>query len=345
MGGQAVLEGVMMRGADTWAVSVRRADGTIETKVEAIDATVTRRQAIPLVRGVLALAESLRLGYRALAWSANQQLLGEIAVDEAELARLDEFAPTPGGIDRSGRTRARDDRRAELQARIDEGKRAVESLSDRAVGASMVVALVVFAAVFLVVPALIGKGVHGRLGGVPFPVFEAVIRLGFFVGYVALISRIKEIRRVFEYHGAEHKAIAAYERGVELTPESADQFTTAHVRCGTNFLLTVMVIAIVTYSFVPTPNLWWVIGSRVVLIPLIAGVSYELIRAAARHFNRAWVRAAMRPGLLLQRLTTREPNLDQLEVAIASLRACMTVEQLADVDARAGIRTPQIRFA
>lgn len=357
MGGQAVLDGVMMRGVDTWAVSVRRADGSIETMIEPIDAKATRRQSIPLLRGVLALTESLRLGYRALSWSANQQILGEIAVDEAALAALDNGLTAGAGSVRAASTRegplpgsavdadATEHLRAELESRIDESRRAVESLSDRAVGISMVVALVVFATVFLVVPALIGKSVHGRLGGVPFPVFEAVIRLGFFVGYVALISRIKEIRRVFEYHGAEHKAIAAYERGVELTPEAANQFTTAHVRCGTNFLLTVMVIAILTYSFVPTPNLWWIIGSRVVLIPLIAGISYELIRAAARHFDRRWVRAAMRPGLLLQRLTTREPSLDQLEVAIASLRACMTAEQIADIDTRVGIRTPSIRFA
>jgi uncharacterized protein YqhQ len=202
-----------------------------------------------------------------------------------------------------------------------------------------------FAALFLVLPALVGKGIHRMIDFVPFQVGEAIVRLGFFVGYVALISLMNDIRRVFEYHGAEHKAIAAYENGVELTPESANQFSTAHVRCGTNFLLTVMVIAIVCYSLVPTPNLWWVIASRVVLIPVIAGISYELIRTAARHMHRRWVRAAMRPGLLLQRLTTREPSIDQLEVAIASLRASMTVDQLAEVESRAGVRVPAVRPA
>jgi uncharacterized protein YqhQ len=157
-----------------------------------------------------------------------------------------------------------------------------------------------------------------------------------------LISNMRDIRRVFQYHGAEHKAIAAYENDVELTPGSAQQFSTAHVRCGTNFLLTVMVIAIVIYSFVPRPNIWFVLASRVVLIPIIAGVSYEVIRWAAKNIQRRWVRAVMKPGLLLQRLTTREPDLEQLEVAITSLRAVMSAEQLAEVDARAGRLTPAV---
>lgn len=198
----------------------------------------------------------------------------------------------------------------------------------------MGLSMVFFSAVFLVLPALVGHAVRHRVGPVPFPVAEAVVRIGFFVGYLALISLLKDIRRVFEYHGAEHKAIAAYENGVPLTPQDAQRFTTAHVRCGTNFLLTVMVVAIVCYAAVPTPNVWALIGSRVVLIPVVAGLSFEVIRLAAKHMDRGWVRVLMRPGLLLQRLTTREPGLDQLEVAIASLRACMTSEQLAEVDAR-----------
>jgi len=147
---------------------------------------------------------------------------------------------------------------------------------------------------------------------------------------------------VFQYHGAEHKAIAAYENDVELTPKTAQQFTTAHVRCGTNFLLTVMVIAILVYSVIPRPNLYFVIASRIVLVPVIAGVSYEVIRWSARNIQRRWVRALMRPGLVLQKLTTREPDLDQLEVAIASLRAVMNADQLAEVEARAGRVTPAI---
>jgi uncharacterized protein YqhQ len=145
---------------------------------------------------------------------------------------------------------------------------------------------------------------------------------------------------VFQYHGAEHKAIAAYENDVEVTAESAQRFSTAHVRCGTNFLLTVMVVTIVVYSFVGRPGWLMLIASRLVLIPLIAGLSYEVIRFAAQHMDWAWVRVLMKPGLLLQRLTTREPALDQVEVAVASLRAVFTAEQLAEVESRATRRAP-----
>ena len=287
MGGQAVLEGVMMRGASTWAVAVRTPEGDVEVVTHDVPGWSERYRAIPLVRGVMGLGESLSLGYKALAWSANRQIPEE------------------------------------------------EQVSEKAMGWTMGVAMVLFSGVFLVLPALLGKGLRSIAHVVPFQAAEGVLRLLIFVGYILLISRMRDIRRVFEYHGAEHKAIAAYENGVELTPESAQRFTTAHVRCGTNFLLTVMVIAIAVYSVVPTPNLLTIVASRIVLIPIIAGISYEVIRLAARNMQRGWVRVAMKPGLLLQRLTTREPGLDQLEVAIASLRAAMSLEQLAEVDTRA----------
>lgn len=286
MGGQAVLEGVMMRGASTWAVAVRTPEGSVEVITHDVPGWSERYRRIPLLRGVVGLGESVSLGYKALSWSANRQVPVE------------------------------------------------EQVSEKAMGWTMAIAMVLFSGVFLVLPALAGKGLRSIVQAVPFQAAEGVLRLLIFVGYLLLISRMRDIRRVFEYHGAEHKAIAAYENGVELTPESAQRFTTAHVRCGTNFLLTVMVVAILTYSVVPTPNLMTIVVSRVVLIPLIAGISYEVIRASARNMQRGWVRAVMKPGLLLQRLTTREPSLDQLEVALASLRAAMTPEQLLEVDAR-----------
>ena len=287
MGGQAVLEGVMMRGATQWAVAVRTPEGGIDVAVHDVAGWSERYRPVPILRGVMGLGESLSVGYRALAWSANQQVPED------------------------------------------------EQVSEKAMGWTMGIAMVLFSAIFLVLPALAGKGLRHVIDVVPFQAAEGVLRLVIFIGYILLISRMRDIRRVFEYHGAEHKAIAAYENGVELTPESAQQFTTAHVRCGTNFLLTVMVVAILTYSVVPTPNLATIVVSRVVLIPVIAGLSFEVIRLAARNMARGWVRVAMKPGLLLQRLTTREPSLDQLEVAIASLRAAMTDEQIAEVDARA----------
>ncbi len=287
MGGQAVLEGVMMRGVTTWAVAVRTPEGDVEVVTHEVPGWSERYRAIPLLRGVMGLGESLSLGYKALTWSANRQVPED------------------------------------------------EQVSDKAMGWTMGIAMVLFSGIFLVLPAIAGRGLRNVLDAVPFQASEGVLRILIFIGYILLISRMRDIRRVFEYHGAEHKAIAAYENGVELTPQSAQRFTTAHVRCGTNFLLIVMVIAILTYSVVPSPSLLVIVLSRVVLIPVIAGLSYEVIRISARNMHRAWVRAAMRPGLLLQRLTTREPSLDQLEVAIASLRAAMSDEQIAEVDTRA----------
>ncbi len=293
MGGQAVIEGVMMRGESTWAVAVRDADGAIRVDVRDVPGWAERYRNLPVVRGVMGLVESLGLGYRALTWSANQQVPEE------------------------------------------------EQVSEKAMGWAVAVAAVLFSAIFVVLPALAGRQLSHWFHG-SFPIVEGVVRLAIFVLYLLAIARVPDIRRVFEYHGAEHKAIAAYENDVELTPRTAQQFSTAHVRCGTNFLLTVMVVAILVYSVVPRPNLLFVIGSRLVLVPVIAGLSYELIRVAARNIGRRWVRALMRPGLLLQRLTTREPDLDQLEVAIASLRAVLTAEQLAVIDARAGRNVPAV---
>ena len=293
MGGQAVLEGVMMRGASTWAIAVRKPDGEITVDVREVAGWSDKYRDIPVVRGVLGLAESLGLGYRALTWSANQQVPEE------------------------------------------------EQISEKALGWAIVPVAVLFSAVFIVVPAFAGKGLSHLFHG-SFPIVEGVVRLALFVAYLLLVGCLKDIRRVFQYHGAEHKAIAAYENDVELTPEAAQQFTTAHVRCGTNFLLTVMVVAVFVYSLIPRPNLWFVIGSRIVVMPLIAGLSYEVIRYAAKNMQRAWVRALVRPGLLLQKLTTREPDLDQLEVAITSLRAVLTAEQTAEVDARVGRLVPVV---
>jgi uncharacterized protein YqhQ len=299
MGGQAVLEGVMMRGETTWAVAVRMPDGEIAIDVREVAGWSDKYRKIPILRGVMGLGESLALGYRALTWSANKQVPEE------------------------------------------------EQVSEKWMGVTIAISMVFFSAIFLVLPAVAGSGLHSGSWlpfNLPFHLAEGLVRLGLFVGYLGVISLIPDIRRVFEYHGAEHKTIAAYENGVELTPEAANQFTTAHVRCGTNFLLTVMVVAIVVYTFIPTPNIWAIILSRVLLIPVIAGLSYEVIRLAAKNMHRAWVRFVMKPGLWLQKLTTREPDLDQLEVAIMSLDAVLTAEQKAEVESRAGIRVPNSIF-
>ena len=249
VGGQAVVEGVMMRGASTWAIAVRKPDGEIAVDVREVPGWSEKYRNVPILRGVTGLGESLGLGYRALTWSANQQMPEE------------------------------------------------EQVSERAMGWAIVPVAVFFSAVFIVIPAFAGKGLSHLFHG-SFPIVEGVVRLALFVGYLLLVGRLKDIRRVFQYHGAEHKAIAAYENDVELTPETAQQFSTAHVRCGTNFLLIVMVVAVFVYSVIPRPNLWFVIGSRIVLMPVIAGLSYEVIRLAAKNMQRRWVRVLMRPGPL-----------------------------------------------
>jgi uncharacterized protein YqhQ len=293
VGGQAVMEGVMMRGESTWAVAVRRPDGEIVVDVNPVPGWSEKYRNIFILRGVTGLAESMGLGFKALSWSANEQIPEE------------------------------------------------DRVSSRLMGWTIVFAAIFFSAIFIMIPVFAGKGLSRLFTG-SFPIMEGLVRLALFIGYLSLVGRMKDIRRVFQYHGAEHKTIAAYENNVELTPEAAQQFSTAHVRCGTNFLLIVMVVAMFVYSVVPRPNVWFVIGSRLVLIPLIAGMSYEVIRLAAKNMQRGWVRVLMRPGLWLQRLTTREPDLDQLEVAITSLRAVFTAEQRVEVDARAGQRVPVV---
>jgi uncharacterized protein YqhQ len=216
-----------------------------------------------------------------------------------------------------------------------------DQVSTKVMGWTIVLAALFFSAIFIMIPVFAGRGLSHLFSG-SFPIMEGLVRLALFIGYLLLVGQMKDIRRVFQYHGAEHKTIAAYENGVELTPETAQQFSTAHVRCGTNFLLIVMVVAVFVYSVIPRPNILFVIGSRIVLVPVIAGLSYEVIRLAAKNMQRGWVRTLMRPGLLLQKLTTREPDLDQLEVAIASLRAVFTAEQRVEVDSRAGRLVPAV---
>lgn len=288
MGGQAVVEGVMMRGQDSWAVAVRTPEGDVEVEVHEAPRWAERYAPVPFLRGVMNLAESMALGVRALMWSANRQQPEE------------------------------------------------ERLSNRAIGVTLAFSLTFFAALFILLPALGARGLGSLLDieGFWFHALEGVMVLGIFLGYLGLVGLMPDIRRVFQYHGAEHKAIAAYENGVPLTPESAQRFTTAHVRCGTNFLLTVLVIAILVYAMIGKPALPILVLSRLVLIPVIAGIAYELIRFAAKHMDRRWVQVVMVPGLTLQKMTTREPSLDQLEVAIASLRAVMTPGQLTEVESR-----------
>jgi uncharacterized protein YqhQ len=284
VGGQAVLEGVMMRGISTWSVACRTPEGEIQVTSEPIVSWAKRHRLLrlPVVRGVVALGESLKIGFRALAISANAQLAdGE---EEEEI----------GGF---------------------------------TWGLTIVLSLVLAIGLFFVVPVGATSLIKDQLGSpLLFWLVEGVLRTAIFIGYLAAISRIPDLRRVFEYHGAEHKTISCFEAGDELVPARAQEYSRLHPRCGTSFLLIVMVLAIFVFAPIGLPAWYWLVLSRILGIPLIAGLSYELIKWAGKHRNKRWVRAVMWPGLMLQNLTTREPDSDELEVAIRSLKAVLAVE-------------------
>jgi uncharacterized protein YqhQ len=281
-GGQAVIEGVMMRGRDHWAIAVRRPDRSIHLESHDVGSIGRRVPFLrnPGLRGVVALGQALSIGMRALTISANQSQPEE------------------------------------------------EQLSRRQMGFSIGIALLVFVGVFMIGPAVLFRFArHGLHSGLLANVLEGVFRVALFLGYLALIGRMREVRRVFQYHGAEHKTIAAYEHEDRLEPEAVDRYSTLHVRCGTNFLLIVMILAILVYAAFGAPSLGWLVLSRVVGIPIIAGLAYELLRLGARFQGSAVMRALMAPGLWLQKITTKPPERDQIEVAIASFNEVLRRER------------------
>jgi uncharacterized protein YqhQ len=272
-GGQAVVEGVMMRGADHWAVAVRKPAGDIYVESHDIDSVAKRHPlfAKPLLRGVIVLGQSLAIGTRALLIATNQSMDDD------------------------------------------------EQLTSKQVGFALALAMVFFVAIFVLGPTVLFAWVQHRVGGgVLTNILEGLFRVAIFVAYLWLIGKTKDIHRVFEYHGAEHKTIAAFEHGDPLDPEHVDRYSTVHVRCGTNFLIIVMVITIFVFTLFGTPGFWWRIGSRVVAIPLIAGVAYEALRLGARYQTSLVMRSLMAPGLWLQKITTQKPDRKQIQVAIAS---------------------------
>jgi len=299
VGGQAVLEGVMMRGPGNWAVAVRTPGGTIAQVSKPIDSAMARHRLfrLPVVRGVMALGESLAIGFRALAISANYA-----AQEEREEG-----------------------------AEGDAGEPDTE-LSRGALIFAFVIAIGFAIALFKVTPGLITELLPIKSGGW-FVIIEGGIRVTLFVGYLALISLLPDLRRVFQYHAAEHKAINAYEAGEELTPETVQRYSLIHPRCGTAFLLWVMVIGVFVFAFFGRPHWYWLIAERILLLPLIAGLAYELIRFAGRHQGNRVLMTLLAPGLWLQRLTTREPSLDQLEVSIRALREVLQLEERRAPDA------------
>jgi uncharacterized protein YqhQ len=281
-GGQAVVEGVMMRGADHWAVAVRQPSGEIYLESHPID-SVAERHPIwrrPFLRGMVVLGQSLAIGARALLVAANHTVEEE------------------------------------------------DQLTSRQLGFSLAIAMVIFVALFILGPTagFVWLEDHLPIDGVLVNILEGLARVLLFVGYLWLIGRTKDIRRVFEYHGAEHKTIAAYEHGDELTAERIRTYPKEHVRCGTNFLIIVMIITIFVFTLFGTPGLLWRLLSRIVAIPVIAGLAYEALRLGARFPDSAAMRALMAPGIWLQKITTRPCDDDQIAVATASFREVLRRE-------------------
>ena len=285
-GGQAVIEGVMMRGARSMAIAVRQPDGGIRVKSEQLGGVyVGRVRRIPVVRGVIVLWETLALGMRALVFSS------EVA---AGMSVEDEEEPSSAYI-----------------------------------WVVLGITLAFAAAIFFVAPLLLTGWLSSRMNGMLVVLVEGVVRLLMLLGYIWGIGFVPDIRRVFAYHGAEHRTINAWEAGAPLEVESVRRFSNEHARCGTAFLLTVAVVSLVVFVLLGTPNWWWRIASRVVLIPVIAAVSYEIIRLSADLRRFRVVRWLSRPSLALQALTTRDPDDGQIEVAIRALREVLAMDEAA----------------
>jgi len=298
VGGQAVLEGVMMRGVAVWAVAVRNPEGEIEIQSEQLVPWAKRHRIwrVPIIRGVVALGESMKIGFKALAISANAQM------------------------------------------EEDEENGEKEEIGGWVWGLTIFVSLLLSIGLFFVVPVGLTSLIKDQLGS-PFLfwLIEGILRTGIFIGYIAAISRMPDMRRVFEYHGAEHKTISCYEAEDELVPSRAKLYSRLHPRCGTSFLLIVMVLAIFVFAPIGLPAWYWLVASRILGIPLIAGLSYEVIKWAGKNRRKRWVRAIMWPGLMLQNLTTREPDEEQLAVAIASLNAVLARENPEEAAAQGHI--------
>ena len=307
VGGQAVLEGVMMRSKRFWAIAVRRPDQTISTKIFKEISVMSKKKILGFffIRGIVAMVENLMLGFKALSASVSEATGDEVKFSNKQMA------------------------------------------------ISVVIALLFTVGVFFVLPTLIGRTFSNFFkSSIVYNLLEGLVRIIFFLVYIAIISFLKDIKRLFQYHGAEHKTIAAYEHGVEpenLNPETVREYSRLHLRCGTSFLLIVMVVSILVFALLGTPPITWGIApmvwrvvSRIVLIPVVIGISYELIRLAGKFSRFKIINIIFYPGLLLQKITTREPDDSQIEVAVSSFREVLIAEQNEPNDDKIIIRQDDI---
>ncbi|MBS7298511.1 MAG: DUF1385 domain-containing protein [Eubacteriales bacterium] len=300
IGGQAILEGVMMRGPFKTAMSVRKPDGEIECR---IDENGTKNRAkifsFPIIRGCINFIDSLVIGMKALMYSAE---FIDLEDEEESESKFDRWLEDKLG----------------------------DKIKDVVIYFSIALSIVLSVGLFILLPTAVTRGIEWIFSMTPFAdaagtrlftsVCEGIVRMAIFLGYMALVSQMSDIKRVFEYHGAEHKTIACYEAGEELTVENVRKHTRFHPRCGTSFLLFVMIISIILFALLPRTGIILRMVMRLALLPVVAGLSYEVIKLAGRH-QKGCIKALTKPGLWLQKLTTREPDDSQIEVAINSMKA------------------------
>ena len=300
IGGQAIIEGVMMRGPDSIAVSIRKSDGEIITENKPYRSVSQKIKLFkfPVLRGVVAFFESMIIGMKSLMKSADYFDLG---IEEGY---------TPSKFE------------AWLNRVLG------DKFQDTLIFFSLMLSIVFGVGLFVIVPNAIAKLAFGK-DAIMYNIVEGIARLIIFFLYISLISKLKDIQRVFEYHGAEHKTIHCYEHGDSLTVENVSKYSVLHPRCGTSFLLVVMIVSIVVFSFFWYPNFWLTITSRILLLPIVAGISYEMIKFAGKSQNK-FVCALNTPGMLMQKFTTREPDDQQMEVAIKALESVMVADPEAD---------------
>ncbi|MFZ1155759.1 MAG: DUF1385 domain-containing protein [Solirubrobacteraceae bacterium] len=343
VGGQAVLEGVMMRGVRHWAVAVRKPlRATSDEQIDGGSGEGAPSSARDVSHSFeVALAREGELGREEEQGQLEE--LGEIEVTMFPLtSALSRHrwlrVPILRGIVALGGSLAIGFKALGISANAQlpeaEAEEDAQEIGAGIWAGTVVIALIFAIGLFFLLPLGLTSLVKGQLhSSALFWIIEGLVRTVIFLGYMVLLSRIKDLRRVFEYHGAEHKTISCFEAGLPLTPPNAQRFSRLHPRCGTSFLLIVMVVSIFVFGAVGLPSWPWLIASRVFGVPIIAGISFEIIKFAGRNRDRRWVKTVMWPGLKLQLLTTREPSLDQLEVAIAALEAVLAVETPGSMDA------------
>ncbi len=314
IGGQAIIEGVMMRGPKKIAMAVRKPDGEIIVE-EKESKGIGKWAKVPLIRGVISFVSSMVLGVQAIMFSAK---FFDVEDENDKKDKEDKQK----NVDKAQKDQSKKkDKKAEKEKNKSSKEKEGNGMSDGAMYFSVFISLLIAVGLFMLLPNFIAGLVVPEGQTTLYNVVEHVVKIGLFLTYLILVSRMKDIQRLFQYHGAEHKTIFCYENGEELIPENVKKYSRFHPRCGTSFLLFVIIISIIFFSFLPRfENVFANMGIRLLLLPVVAGVSYEIIKFAGRSKNK-FVMLLNKPGMWLQRLTTREPDESQIEVAIASLKA------------------------